>query len=100
MDYSSTAATDQSGLLSARFLDDPGGLVALEVSAPVQVSLALLDLLHQFGVSLTGYEADHRDGWARQRLSLTERDGTLVRAARRLRLQSEVMTLLDEPERS
>jgi hypothetical protein len=100
MDDCRTAAPDESGLLRARFLDDATGLLAVEVSTPVPVALALLDVLNRFGVSMTAYEVDKCDGWARQRFSLTERDGTLVRAERRLRFQAEVLTLLGEPERS
>ncbi len=97
MDDCSTAAADESGLLWARFLDDGSGLLAVEVSVPVPVALAMLDVLDRFGVCLTNCEVHKCDGWVRQRLSLTERDGTLVGRERRLRLQQEVLTLLGEP---
>jgi hypothetical protein len=99
-DHCSVAAPDDSGPRWARFLGDATGLLAVEVSTPVLVALALVDLLNRFGVTLTAYKVDNRHGWARQRLSLTERDGTLVRGERRLRLEAEVLTLLAETERS
>jgi hypothetical protein len=64
MDDCRTAAPDESGLLRARFLDDATGLLAVEVSTPVPVALALLDVLNRFGVSMTAYEVDKRGCWA------------------------------------
>jgi hypothetical protein len=82
---------------TVRLIDGAGGLVALEVEAPIPVVLDLLDLLHAAGVHLVSFDTLKYNGWAHQRIAITERDGTAIRDKRRLQLQRTIVPLLERP---
>jgi hypothetical protein len=80
---------------TVRFIDDAGALVALEVEAPILVALDLLDLLRAAGVHLLSFRTLKYGGWTRQRIAITEPDGTAIRNERRLQLQQEILPVLE-----
>ena len=83
------------GPLWVRLSGEEIGLKAIEVSVPVPVALSLIDLLLRFGVVLSDFGATSQEGWVIQRYAVVEADGALVRGNRRLRLQSEILELLE-----
>ena len=89
------AATGPARCVQVEFFETEAGLHALQITAAVPVSLALLEVLHRLGVVLVAFDVRHGDTHSRQRYALTEPDGTAVRQARLVRLQSEILALVE-----
>ena len=82
---------------SIRLLGDGDQLLALDVELPISAAIDLLDELLSAGVVLHSVRTSLHGTWARQRIVVSEPDGTPIRSDRRFRLQNCLLPLLERP---